>query len=72
MKPDVIEIRLEKDDETLLREFERTASEPAFRELVHRHLGLVFGVAVRRMGDWFLAEEVAQNVFIALAAKPAV
>ncbi len=57
------------DDLTLLREFAATRSEPAFAELVRRHLPLVHAAALRRTGDAGLAEDVAQAVFIVLARK---
>jgi signal peptidase I len=65
----VIESWCEQSDEALLRAFEEAGSEAAFRELVNRRLGLVLGIAIRRLGDRGLAEEVAQSVFTALAAK---
>lgn len=69
MKRDVIKPSQELEDEALLRAFEKSGAETAFRELVRRHLGMVMGVAMRRTGDRGLAEEVAQQVFTALAAK---
>jgi RNA polymerase sigma factor (sigma-70 family) len=57
------------NDIELLRCFRETGSDEAFRELVHRHLGMVYSVAFRqvRNADW--ADEVAHAVFIALARK---
>src|SRR5947208_2033447 len=57
------------NDLELLRSYRETGSEEAFRELVHRHLGMVYSVALRqvRNADW--ADEVAHAVFIALARK---
>lgn len=69
MKRDVIKPSHELEDEALLRAFAKSGAETAFRELVRRHLGMVMGVAMRRTGDRGLAEEVAQQVFTALAAK---
>ena len=43
----------------------------ALHLLVDAHLGLVLGTAMRRLGDRGLSEEVAQNVFTALAKKAA-
>ncbi len=57
------------NDLELLRSYRETGSEEAFRELVDRHLGMVYSVALRhlRNPDW--ADEVAHAVFIALARK---
>ena len=57
------------DDQTLLNRFTAKRSEEAFRTLVSRHLGMVLGIAQRRTGNRALAEDVAQNVFTALAQK---
>ncbi len=57
------------DDQTLLRAFAERREEAAFRVIVDRYAGLVFGVAMRRTSRAEGAEEVAQNVFLALAAK---
>jgi len=57
------------DDHELLRKYDRERSEEAFRELVDRHLGMVYAAARRMVGDWHLAEEVAQDVFCTLARK---
>ncbi|HZR16230.1 MAG TPA: sigma-70 family RNA polymerase sigma factor [Verrucomicrobiae bacterium] len=56
-------------DWELIQQYARTQSEVAFAELVHRHLGWVYSVALRRLGRAQLAEEVAQSVFILLAGK---
>lgn len=57
-------------DHDLLREFAATQSEPAFAELVARHLPLVHSAALRRVnGDAHLAQEIAQAVFLILARK---
>jgi RNA polymerase sigma factor (sigma-70 family) len=59
-----------KDDAALLRCYVVGRSEPAFAELVQRHVGLVYSVALRRVGgDAHLAEDVAQKVFCDLARK---
>jgi RNA polymerase sigma factor (sigma-70 family) len=52
----------------LLRAYAETGSEPAFRQLVEHHVGLVFGTALRRVGgDAHLAQDIVQTVFIDLA-----
>lgn len=57
-------------DAELLRRYLAERSEAAFTELVQRHLGLVYGGALRRVGhDVQLAEDVAQKVFADLARK---
>jgi RNA polymerase sigma factor (sigma-70 family) len=56
------------DDATLLRRYAEERSEEAFAELVRRHLNLVYFAALRRTGgDAPTAEDVAQQVFTALA-----
>lgn len=58
------------DDRELLRQFVDGRAEAAFAELVRRHLGRVYAVALRQVaGDSHLAQDVAQLVFIALARK---
>ena len=57
------------DDRALLDEFVRTRSQGAFRELVERHLPVVYSAARRLVRDAHLAEEVAQSVFTTLAQK---
>jgi RNA polymerase sigma factor (sigma-70 family) len=58
-----------RHDAELLREFSRRGDQAAFTALVHRHLDLVYGTAIRKLGDPGGAEEVSQNVFAALARK---
>lgn len=54
-------------DLDLLGQYARQASEPAFAELVRRHLNLVYSAAWRQVRSPQLAEEVAQSVFADLA-----
>lgn len=57
-------------DADLLRRYIHDRAEAAFTELVERHLGLVYSVALRRVGgDRHLAEDVTQRVFSVLARK---
>jgi RNA polymerase sigma factor (sigma-70 family) len=56
-------------DRGLLREYVKRGSETAFRSLVERHVDLVFATANRQLNDATAAQEVTQNVFIALARK---
>lgn len=60
------------EDRELLRRYAEERSEPAFAELVHRHLDLVYAAALRRLsGDAPAAADVAQQVFTALARQAA-
>src|ERR1043166_6888380 len=52
-----------------LREFSRNGNQNAFADVVRRHVDLVYGTALRKLDDSGAAEEVAQNVFAALARK---
>jgi RNA polymerase sigma factor (sigma-70 family) len=58
------------DDQQLLERYCRERCEPAFGELVSRHIDLVYGAALRvANGDRSLAEDVTQMVFIHLARR---
>lgn len=57
------------DDQKLLADFVRTASETAFAALVARHINLVFSTARRLTGNAHSAEEITQAVFLILARK---
>jgi RNA polymerase sigma factor (sigma-70 family) len=61
----------EVSDMDLLRDYHRQGSEEAFAALVHRHVNLVYSVALRHAGIASHAEEIAQAVFVILARKAA-
>jgi RNA polymerase sigma factor (sigma-70 family) len=56
-------------DMELLRNYDRQSSEDAFAELVHRHINLVYSVALRHVSNTAQAEEITQVVFVILARK---
>jgi len=56
-------------DFELLQRFTRHGEQAAFTDVVRRHLDLVFATAMRKVEDTGAAQEVAQNVFAALARK---
>jgi DNA-directed RNA polymerase specialized sigma24 family protein len=52
-----------------LLENHRHGSDQAFADIVQRHLGWIYGVARRGLGDSHRAEDVAQTVFVLLHRK---
>src|SRR5207245_6781746 len=52
-----------------LRKFVRQGDQQAFAAVARQHLDLVYGTALRKVEDQGAAEEIAQNVFGALARK---
>lgn len=58
-----------RQDFELLQRFTREGEQSAFADLVRRHLDLVFATGLRKVEDAGGAEEIAQNVFVALARK---
>ena len=58
-------------DMDLARQYATGNSEPAFAELVRRHINLVYSVALRCVGNAEDAQDVTQAVFIILAQKAA-
>jgi len=59
------------NDIALLQEYLDRNSETAFAGLVHRHINLVYSVALRFTGNSPDAQDVTQAVFIILAQKAA-
>lgn len=62
---------MDYDDRHLLRKYAEARSQEAFRELVERHIAMVYAAACRTTRDTHLAEDVAQRVFATLAQKAA-
>lgn len=56
-------------DRELVKAYASEGSETAFRALTSRHVNLVYATALRQVGDAGMAEEITQNVFVALARK---
>lgn len=61
----------DQTDAQLLRAYAEHRSEPAFAELVRRHLDIVHSAALRMVCDSHLAQDVTQSVFLALASNAA-
>ncbi|MBC8097540.1 MAG: sigma-70 family RNA polymerase sigma factor, partial [Akkermansiaceae bacterium] len=57
----------DQTDSQLLRAYAEHRSEPAFAELVRRHVDFVYSAALRMVCDSHLAQDVTQGVFVALA-----
>jgi RNA polymerase sigma factor (sigma-70 family) len=58
------------DDAELLTEYAQHRREAAFKELLERHVPLVYSTALRRVSDPQSARDVVQLVFIELAQNP--
>jgi RNA polymerase sigma factor (sigma-70 family) len=59
----------DQTDSQLLRAYIEQRAEPAFAELVRRHVDFVYSAAQRMVCDSHLAEDVTQGVFVALAEQ---
>ena len=60
----------ELDDNALLREFAERGSEPAFGELVARHVNKVHSVALRQVRNPHQAQEITQPSSSSSRKKP--
>ena len=56
-------------DASILTQYTQFKSQPAFCELVHRHIDMVYAACLRQVREPNLAEDVTQAVFIILANK---
>ena len=56
-------------DQQLIQDYAGRQSEPAFAELVRRHVDHVYSAALRMVCDAHLAQDVTQGVFVALAQQ---
>jgi RNA polymerase sigma factor (sigma-70 family) len=54
-------------DNQLIAEYDAHRAEDTFTALVRQHINMVFATAMRQVGDHGAAEEITQNVFVALA-----
>ncbi|HZZ41989.1 MAG TPA: sigma-70 family RNA polymerase sigma factor [Tepidisphaeraceae bacterium] len=60
----------ENEEQTWLREFIATGSQPAFTRLARRYIDLVYSAAKRQSsGDAHAAEDITQAVFLVLAQR---
>ena len=59
----------DQTDSQLLHAYAKHRSEAAFAELVRRHVDFVYSAALRMVSDSHVAEDVTQNVFVALAER---
>jgi RNA polymerase sigma factor (sigma-70 family) len=61
-----------ENDAELLTRYAKDGAEDAFAEVARRHIDAVYSTALRRVGgDTHIAEDVAQEVFVALARQAA-
>ncbi len=60
---------MQESDSQLLTQFATHRDEAAFKTLTNRYLGLIYHIALRRIGDRQMAEEVSQNVLCAVVRK---
>jgi RNA polymerase sigma factor (sigma-70 family) len=65
----IVEMNERRQDFELLQRFVRQGEQSAFADVARRHLDLVLGTALRKVEDSGAAQEIAQNVFGALARK---